>query len=453
MNEIVEPTEVPVRVIGTLRSRSEGTGPGERRPITVPASRYISEEFAKLEEELIWPRAWQMAATLDDVANVGDFTEFSVGKLSAIVLRDDEGNLRAFQNVCMHRGIELCSGSGSGLTELRCGFHRWCWNLDGSLKEIPSRRDFGVIDGDEYGLRPVAVDTWGPLVFINFDTDAEPLADYLGGAPQDAAHQAIDGFRCRFEITVAVPANWKTAADGFSETYHVQGLHPELLRIYDDLDSHQVLWEHVGRSRQPYGRPSPRLRPVPSDQEIWEAFATVFSARVGLDAAEPGRVPVVPEGQTLMNVMAEQLRAARAAQGLDLSAFTDEELMTLDQYNVFPNITVLFFPDLLSVLRTRPGNNPDECFLDVFQFDRVVSDDATPRTKPMKLEMAIDAGSFGTVFNQDFAMLVSAQRGLHQPGFERITLAQEESRILNTHLNLESFIGIHPSEIEGDLPG
>jgi choline monooxygenase len=453
VNEIVEPTEVPVRVIGTLRSRSEGAGPGERRPITVPASRYVSEEFAKLEEEFVWPRAWQMAATLDDVANVGDFTEFSVGKLSAVVLRDDEGNLRAFQNVCMHRGIELCSGSGSGLTELRCGFHRWCWNLDGSLKEIPSRRDFGVIDGDEYGLRPVAVDTWGPLVFINFDAGAAPLADYLGGAPQDAAHQAIDGFRCRYEITVAVPANWKTAADGFSETYHVQGLHPELLRIYDDLDSHQVLWEHVGRSRQPYGRPSPRLRPVPSDQEIWEAFATVFSARVGLDAAAPGPVPVIPEGQTLMNVMAEQLRTARAAQGLDLSTFTDEELMTLDQYNVFPNITVLFFPDLLSVLRTRPGNNPDECFLDVFQFDRVAPDDASPRTKPMRLEMAIDAGSFGTVFNQDFAMLVSAQRGLHQPGFERITLAQEESRILNTHLNLESFIGIHPSEIEGDLPG
>jgi hypothetical protein len=192
---------------------------------------------------------------------------------------------------------------------------------------------------------------------------------------------------------------------------------------------------------------------VPSDQEIWEAFATVFSARVGLDAAAPGCVPDVPEGQTLMNVMAEQLRLARAAQGLDLSTFTDEELMTLDQYNVFPNITVLFFPDLLSVLRTRPGNNPDECFLDVFQFDRVAPDDASPRTKPMRLEMAIDAGSFGTVFNQDFAMLVSAQRGLYQPGFERITLAQEESRILNTHLNLESFIGISPSEIEGDLPG
>ena len=452
MTDLAEPFETPIADIGTLRSRAEESAATRRRPITVPAHRYTSTDFARLEEERMWPRVWQLATTTDSLAAPGDHVEFNVGRLSAIVLRDDSGELRAFQNVCMHRGIELCSGSGSGLTELRCGFHRWCWNLDGSLKEIPSRRDFGVIDNDDYRLVPVLVDTWGPLVFVNFDTDAEPLARYLGGAPADAAHQDIDSFRCRYEISVSVPANWKTAADGFSETYHVQGLHPELLHIYDDLDSHQVLWEHVGRSRQPYGRPSPRLRPVPSDQQVWEAYAAVFSARVGLDPAAPGPVPEVPEGETLMNVMARQLRTARRAQGVDLDRYSDEELMTLDQYNVFPNITVLFFPDLLSVLRTRPGAAVDECWLDVFQFDRVDPGDDSPRTSPLRLEVPIDSQSFGTVFNQDFAMLTSAQRGLNQPGFERITLAQEECRVINTHRNLERYLDITPTEIHGDLP-
>jgi len=171
MTDLTEPTEVPIKDIGTLRSRAAGSGPTTRRPITVPVERYYSPDFAALEEERMWPRVWQMATTIDAVCDPGDWVEFSVGKLSAIILRDEDGTLRAFQNVCMHRGIELCTGSGTGRTELRCGFHRWCWNLDGSLSEIPSRRDFGVIDNDAYGLRPVLVDTWGPLVFINFERD------------------------------------------------------------------------------------------------------------------------------------------------------------------------------------------------------------------------------------------------------------------------------------------
>ncbi|NCY15354.1 MAG: Rieske (2Fe-2S) protein [Actinobacteria bacterium] len=178
--------------IGSLRSRSENAGVSERRPITVPADRYISAEFAARENEHMWPRVWQLATTLDSVAEPGDFVEFTVGRLSAIVLRDQHGVLRAFQNVCLHRGIELCHGSGEGLTELRCQYHRWCWNLDGALKEIPSRRDFGVIDNEEYGLRALAVDTWGPLVFVNFDPEAMSLAEYLGGAPADAAHQGLE---------------------------------------------------------------------------------------------------------------------------------------------------------------------------------------------------------------------------------------------------------------------
>lgn len=450
MTDLAEPAEVPVKNIGTLRSRAEGAGPSTRRPITYPASRYTSPEFAALESERVWPRVWQLATTIDMVAEPGDWVEFSVDALSCVVLRDHDGTLRAFQNVCMHRGVELCGGSGSGLTELRCGFHRWCWNLDGSLSEIPSRRDFGVIDNDAYALPKVLVDTWGPLVFVNFDTDAMSLAEYLGGAPADAALYGIDDFHATFEISVLVPANWKTAADGFSETYHIQGLHPELLAVIDDLDTEQVFWDHVGRSHQQYGEPSPRIRPEPSAQEIWNAFASVYSARAGLDADDPGPVPAVPDGSSLLEVMGGAIRAAQAAKGIDLSAYTDAEIMGMHQYNVFPNITVLFHPDLLSVLRTRPGSNPDECWLDMFQFERRGA--SAPRSKPMKLEVPLDSMAFGTVFNQDFDMLRTAQRGLHQPGFTRITLSQEESRILNNQLALERYIGISPSEIEGDLP-
>ena len=439
----------PRRDIGTLRSRAKD-GVTTRRPITFPADRYISAEFAEREQLKMWPRVWQLATTIDMVANPGDWVEFSVGKLSAIVLRDQDGELRAYQNVCMHRGVELCSGNGEGLTELRCGFHRWCWNLDGSLREIPSRRDFGVIDNDQYGLPKVLVDTWGPLVFVNFDPEAMSLATYLGGAPADADYLGIEDFHCRYELSVKVPANWKTAADGFSETYHVQGLHPELLMVFADLDNEQVFWDHVGRSRQIYGVPSPRIRPEPTDQQIWNAFASVYSARAGLNAEDPGPVPPLKDGESLFDVMAEQVRKAQAEKGVDLSAYSNMQIMMMDQHNVFPNITVLLHPDLLSVLRTRPGDTPDECWLDIFSFDRAGRE--TPRSKPIKAEVPLDSMAFGTVFNQDFDMLRTAQRGMHQPGFTRVTISQEESRILNNQLALERYLGINPSEIEGDLP-
>jgi hypothetical protein len=176
----------------------------------------------------------------------------------------------------------------------------------------------------------------------------------------------------------------------------------------------------------------------------------VYSARAGLDAAAPGPVPEIPEGSNLFEVMATCVREAQAAKGVDLSDYSNEQIMMMDQHNVFPNITVLLHPDLLSVLRTRPGDTTDECWLDIFNFDRVGA--SAPRTKPMKLEVPLDSMAFGTVFNQDFDMLRTAQRGLHQPGFTRITLSQEESRILNNQLALERYLGISPSEIEGDLP-
>lgn len=450
MTDLAEPTDAGARHIGSLRTRAEGAGPTTRRPITFPASRYTSAEFAALESLRMWPRVWQLATTVDMVAAPGDWVEFSVDRLSCIVLRDADGELRAHQNVCMHRGVELCTGNGTGLTELRCGFHRWCWNLDGSLSEIPSRRDFGVIDNEAYALPRVLVDTWGPLVFVNFDPGAAPLADYLGGAPADAARYGIEDFHCTYELSVLVPANWKTAADGFSETYHVQGLHPELLTVFADLDNHQVLWDNVGRSRQQYGVPSPRIRPEPTAQEVWNAFASVYGGRAGIDSVDPGPVPDVPEGSSLLEVMGAHVRRAQAAKGVDLSSYTDLDIMVMDQYNAFPNITVLFHPDLLSVLRTRPGTTPDECWLDIFQFERRGA--AAVRTRPVKMEVPLESMAFGTVFNQDFDMLRTAQRGLHQPGFTRITISQEESRILNNQMALERWCDISPSEIEGDLP-
>src|SRR5207342_2349377 len=98
--------------------------------------------------------------------------------------------------------------------EIRCPYHRWAWTLDGALREVPSRKGFGTLDNDELGLIRVRVDTWGPLVFVNLDLDAQPLHEYLEGVVDDSAWANLDQFRCAYTTLSTVQSNWKVVADG-----------------------------------------------------------------------------------------------------------------------------------------------------------------------------------------------------------------------------------------------
>jgi choline monooxygenase len=226
--------------------------------VTIPTARYIAPEFARAENERLWPRVWQLACSLDHVSQRGDYYEYRCGYSSVVIVRGEDGELRAFQNACRHRGSAICTGTGAGLTELRCPFHRWSYDLTGRLREVPSRREFGALP-DDVSLVPVAVDTWGPLVFVNLDPNAEPLADFLGEVVDDCAWARIDEFRCVAAVAIAAPCNWKTLIDGFSETYHVQGIHREMLPMCDDVNGPQQVWARHGKLEQSYGLPSPRL--------------------------------------------------------------------------------------------------------------------------------------------------------------------------------------------------
>ena len=242
----------------TRREDAIGTPP--QRPTLVPAERYYSEDFARLEVERMWPKVWQFACTVDHVADPGDYFEYRCGPYSVLIVRGDDGALRAFQNVCRHRGNSLCAGSGADLRELRCGYHGWTWDLAGTLKRVPNRKGFGALRMADLPLLPVRVETWERLVFVNLDAEATPLRDYLEAMPDDIAWNRLGEFRCYATMTIEVDANWKTIADGFSETYHIQTLHPELHRCMDDVYAPQVIWGHTGKSEQLYGVPSPSIK-------------------------------------------------------------------------------------------------------------------------------------------------------------------------------------------------
>ncbi len=422
--------------------------------VRIPVDCYISADFAALELARLWPRVWQFACSIDDVAHPGDVYEHTIGPYSLIIVHGEDGELRAFQNVCQHRGAELCTGNQHGVTELRCPFHRWTWNLDGTLSEIPSRKEFGIRN-EELGLIPARVDTWGPLVFVNLDPDAEPLYEFLDPVPADALWADIDRFACNAAVAIHVDCNWKTLIEGFSETYHVQGIHREMLPMCDDVRGPQTTWQRHGKLQQSYGLASPRLHERPNDQQIWEAFVEVMGARAGADTIEAAGI--VPNHGTTLELrasIAQRIREHGAAKGIDYERFSDAEMIDMHQYNIFPNITVLVFADMVNVVRARPGADPDHSYIDMWNFAPIptvagggsvattVATDTTTRVAPLHVELqAADGDLMGLILGQDVKNFGRSQRGLHQPGLAHLNVSEtEECRIVSLHRNLAEYL-------------
>jgi choline monooxygenase len=418
--------------------REDAIGTPPQRPTLVPAERYYSAAFAQLEVERMWPKVWQVACTLDHVAEPGDYFEYRCGPLSVIIVNDD-GTLRAFQNACRHRGNSLCAGSGADLRELRCGYHGWTWDLAGTLKRVPNRKGFGTLSMAEFPLFAVRVDTWERLVFVNLDLGAPPLADYLEAVPDDIAWLGIGDFRCYATMTVDIDANWKTIADGFSETYHIQTLHPELHRCMDDVYAPQVIWRHTGKSEQLYGLPSPHLKQSLSDAEVWDAYVHTQGALMGVAEGTP-----FPGGHPVIDVIAEQIRAFAAGRGVDVNWASTDQLMRLHQYNVFPNLSVLANADHLTVLASRPGPDPDHGELVMMLWMRMPRGAA--RGTPADIRLTADQAEPGLVLTQDISVLAGLQRGLHQPGLTHLALSGEERRVINMHRNLDRYLDLPESQ-------
>ncbi len=411
------------------------SGIDRSRPTLVSVDRYISPEWAALEHERVWPKVWQIACSLDHVAEPGDFFEYRCGWLSIIVVRGQDGELRAFQNACRHRGNTICQGTGNGLTELRCPYHRWAWDMTGRLREVPSRRGFGKLDNDEFGLIPARVDTWGRLVFVNLDMDAMPLSEWLEGIPDETAWAPVDEYRCGSLIVSPMPSNWKVVAEGFSETYHIQGIHREMLGHVDDIDAPQKLWHRHGMSYQNYGVPSPRLGRNYPAEKVWETWITCQGARSGLTPDMP--MPELAEGETVQSAIARSFVEHFATKGVDLSMHDPVRLTAISQYNLFPNASILVMPDMISVLSSRPGPSPDESQFVMMTLYRSAPD--APRSNPITAEVPTQT-DLGFVMNQDVGIMRTAQRGLHQPGLKTLALSAEECRVINLHRNLDEWV-------------
>jgi choline monooxygenase len=220
---------------------------------TIPYAWYADEATLRVEHERVFARFWQYAARADQLAAPGSFVATRAGHVPVVVVRARDGELRAFVNVCRHRGSLLCEGEGRRET-IQCPYHAWTYDLDGSLRAAPrSDREPGF-DPEGLALLPVAVDAWGPFVFVNPDADADPLADALGEVPEALAAGGVDLDTLRFHHRSSgdYAANWKVCSENYLECYHCQVAHPEFSKVVDVSEEAYRLEEGRWHSSQ-YG--------------------------------------------------------------------------------------------------------------------------------------------------------------------------------------------------------
>jgi phenylpropionate dioxygenase-like ring-hydroxylating dioxygenase large terminal subunit len=224
--------------------------------VTLPFAWFADPEIFTADQERIFARTWQYAVPASWVAQPGAYATCHAGLVPVVVVRDHDGRLNGFVNICRHRATEVVQGRGKRET-LQCPYHAWTYGLDGGLRAAPRSDREPAFDPAAYCLVRVAVDTWGPFVFVNRDLDAAPLADMLGELPSRIAAAGIDlgalHHRERGEWEVA--ANWKAIVENYLECYHCPTAHPGFSKLIDvdpdayRLESGEWFSSQVGRVR------------------------------------------------------------------------------------------------------------------------------------------------------------------------------------------------------------
>jgi glycine betaine catabolism A len=226
---------------------------------TLPSSWYTSERIFALEKERIFCRDWVCVGREEELPAAGDYRLLNLLGESLILVRNRAGELRAFYNVCRHRGSRLCRDpaepspqaalpGGIGGGRITCPYHQWSYDFDGRLVTAPHLAAEPGFDKAHFSLYPAAVECWGGFVFLNLTpAAATPLAQQLGRIPQRLERYPLRELRVGHTIRYQVAANWKALCENYNECYHCGGLHPELCAVVPAFREHggaDLDWTH-----------------------------------------------------------------------------------------------------------------------------------------------------------------------------------------------------------------
>jgi phenylpropionate dioxygenase-like ring-hydroxylating dioxygenase large terminal subunit len=417
----------------------------------IAAERYTSEEFARLERERMWPNVWQFAARDEDVPEPGDYIVYENAGRSYLVSRQEDGSVRAFHNVCLHRGRKLRTADGTA-DQFTCPFHGFSWKKDGSFQGMPCQWDFQHLDPAKMTLPEAEVGRWGGYIFLRENPGGPSLEEYLAPLPEHFKRWRHEECTTALWVGKVVPANWKVTMEAFMEAWHTIITHPQLLPFTGDCNSAYWTWgDNVNVNLVPFGIMSPHIDSAgKTEQWIVDEFVK-YNGR-SADNYEASGDPYavkVPLGMTAREALGRAMREGYTkSTGYDHDHATDSELLDALVYNVFPNFAPWggFMPNI--VYRFRPWKDVDHCLMEVRILSRVPKGQPIPHSPPMRFlgeeepwTACKEIGVLGDVFEQDMSNLPYVQDGLHCSKTGQVNLGDyQEIRIRQFHDTLDKYL-------------
>jgi phenylpropionate dioxygenase-like ring-hydroxylating dioxygenase large terminal subunit len=448
-NEAVRPTLTMQQVLAADKVRGPDNlyevSPDTLAPTPIAASRYVSPEFAAREKDKVWLKVWQMGCWAQDIPNPGDIHVYRNIDKSVLIVRQRDGSVRAFLNVCLHRGRELCEHH-TNQAELKCPYHYFTWGLDGAHKWTPSKWDFPQIDEAHFNLPEVRVEEWNGFLFVNFDNAAPSLKDFMGQRWLD--HWSAWDFTGRYKavhVEKHINCNWKTGQDAFIEGFHAFASHSQGA-VFSAEDCGQVDIYHdapnMSRMVLPLGVPSHRLDPQPSDADVFDMMVNAMTTR---QIGKPG--DRLREGERLRDGYVRLTRDRFEAQwGIDASGVSECEAVDAISYFMFPNFMPWSSMSYPLVYRFRPGKDPDWCIWDTmllypFTGERPPSCETVVLGPDDPMLSVEPLGGLALVLHQDAVQLPAVQRGMKQMPGDALTIsAHQEMRIRHYHKLLDEYL-------------
>ena len=418
--------------------------------------RYTSREFMEQEWEHMWTKVWLLLGREDEIPNPGDWQAEDVGRESILMVRQKDGSIKAFYNVCQHRGQRLVSEPKGHVRRFVCPYHSWAWMPDGELNFVQDPDDFP--EGNPCGklrLAEVPCETFAGFIWVNMDPDCVSLREALGPVWDEWAVYGIEDWKRYVAKTTVAPVNWKVVMDNFNESYHVNTVHRpkgadvEKLRIHSGVDTSyttsrfDMCDEGHGRMIMLGGYAGPA---IDKDGTIGEPLATI------LKDWELDPEDFRHRGEDTRDALQKARRELGPARGYNyFNNLCDSQLTDAYHYTLFPNFAVSLWVDGFHFLRARPHpTDPEKCLFDNWWYAPNPEGAAGPvRTTAGLVDRDADVEhevfepgerSMGLTIDQDMTIFPAQQMGMRSRGYKGSYLAGQENRISRLHSLVDEYI-------------
>jgi phenylpropionate dioxygenase-like ring-hydroxylating dioxygenase large terminal subunit len=432
---------------GSLEAKRPDVDNGLRVP---DPSRYFSREYMEREWQLMWPRIWLLAGVSSDIPEEGDYFTFEHGREEFLVVRQADGGIKAFYNVCPHRGNRVALNERGSVAQFTCAFHGWQFHCDGRLKCITDEHTFAPeLIRDRPSMTEIRCDVLGGIIFVNMDGKAPPLREALGIPPEYIENYQIDRMHVVHHVRTQWAANWKTGVDAFYETYHLPYVHPQTQGVMEDFSQYDLYPNGGSRMIVPLCVKSHRV----SDQDSVDAGLRFMMQDAGMNPDEfRGSAHEVREA-----IQKSKRERARRLGLTHYDKLTDGQLTDSWATGLFPNVQMGMHPEGVFIMRFVPhATDPEIFYYDTMILYRHVDDpnytvpawmglpegtDVTGSTRPnVKRVPPGEPPGLGDVLDQDSELLPVVQKGLRSRGFRGPLWGDQEQRVRHFHRELDRYI-------------